>query len=129
VTFLGLTNAAAQARIAVHVVRGRIVICDRYSLDSAVHLLHRYGDTRAVRSQIALISLLSPPARRAYLLEVAPEVALRRKADRWTLDQLRRRFHLYRELQDAFGAQRLNAEQPQAQLAAEIARDVWASIR
>ena len=128
VSFLGLTNVIAHARTVVHLARGRIVICDRYSLDSAVHLLHRYGNTRAVRLQIALISLLSPRPRRAYLLEVAPEVALRRKADRWTTNQLRRRFELYRELHEAFGARRLNADQPEAQLAIEIAKDVWASL-
>jgi thymidylate kinase len=108
---------------------GRDVVCDRYVLDSAVHLLHRYGDTRIVRLQIALISLTSPKPRRAYLLEVRPEVALGRKVDRWTEAELTERSRLYHELHTAMGARLLDAQQSRERVAMEIASDVLRSLR
>jgi thymidylate kinase len=129
VTFVGLTSIRAQARAVLHLLRGRVVICDRYSLDSAVHLRHRYGDTRSVRLQISLISLVSPQPRLHYLLEVPPEVALRRKVDRWSADQLARRSELYLELHQLYGARRVDAGRSQRDLATQIGSDVWHTLR
>jgi thymidylate kinase len=126
---MGLGNVAAQVRTATQLMRGRDVVCDRHVLDSAVHLLHRYGDTRAIRFEISLISFVSPRPRRAYLLEVAPEVALRRKVDRWTVDELAERAQLYRKLHKSFGVRSLDGEQTHDQIATEIARDIWNSLR
>jgi thymidylate kinase len=128
VVLMSLADAVTQLRTATKLLRGRDVICDRYALDSAVHLLHRYGDTRLVRFQVALISLLSPRPRRAFFLDVRPEVALARKTDRWTEGELRERLDLYRELRTAYGATLVDGEQHRDRVAAEIARDVWRSL-
>jgi thymidylate kinase len=129
VTLMGLANTLSHLRTAAMLMLGRDVVCDRYVLDSAVHLLHRYGDTRIVRLQIALISLTSPKPRRAYLLEVRPEVALGRKVDRWTEAELTERSRLYRELHTAMGARLLDAQQSRERVAVEIASDVLRSLR
>ena len=128
VTFLGLASIRGQMRTALHLLRGRVVICDRYSLDSAVHLQHRYGDTRTVRLQLSLISLVSPRPRVHYLLDVRPEVALRRKVDRWSADQLAQRSQLYRALHEMYGAQCVDAEQPPRDLATQIGHEVWRAL-
>ena len=128
VTFLGLASIPGQMQTALHLLRGRVVICDRYSLDSAVHLQHRYGDTRTVRLQLSLISLVSPRPRVHYLLEVRPEVALRRKVDRWSTDQLARRSQLYRALHETYGAQRVDGERPPRDLATQIGHEVWRAL-
>ncbi len=128
VVLMGLADAFTQLRSATKLMRGQDVICDRYALDSAVHLLHRYGDTRLVRFQIAVTSLVSPRPRRAFFLDVRPEVALGRKIDRWTERELSERFALYRELYPTYGATLVNGERPRDQVAAEIAGDVWASL-
>ena len=128
VTFVGLASIRGQVRAALHLLRGRVVICDRYSLDSAVHLRHRYGDIRSVRLQIALISLASPRARLHYLLDVPPDVALRRKVDRWSAEQLARRSELYLELHQLYGARRVDAERPERDLATQIGHDVWQAL-
>ena len=128
VMLMGLADAFTQIRSATKLMRGQDVICDRYALDSAVHLLHRYGDTRLVRFQIALISLISPSPRRAFFLDVRPEVALGRKIDRWDERELRERFDLYRELYTTYGATLVNGERPRDQVAAEIGGDVWRSL-
>jgi thymidylate kinase len=128
VILMGLADAVTQLRTAMQLMRGCDVICDRYALDSAVHLLHRYGETRLVRLQIALIVLVSPQPRRAFFLAVRPEVAAKRKVDRWSERDLRHRFDLYCELRSAYGARLVNGEQPPDRVAAEIAREVWRSL-
>jgi thymidylate kinase len=128
VILMGVADAVTQLRTATKLMRGCDVISDRYALDSAVHLLHRYGDTRLVRLQIALISLVSPKPQRAFFLAVRPEVAVERKVDRWSECDLRQRFDLYCELRAAYGARLVDGEQPHEQVAAEIARDVWRSL-
>jgi len=128
VILMGLADAVLKLRTATKLMRGCDVICDRYALDSAVHLLHRYGDTGLVRFQIALISLVSPRPRRAFFLDVQPEVALGRKVDRWSEGELSEMLNLYRELRNVYGAVLVNGELSPDAVAAEVARDVWRSL-
>ena len=108
-----------------HVRRGRAVVCDRYTLDSIVQLRHTYGERRRFGFQIALIRLLSPGPRLAFLLEVPPETALARKAEDYGAEELAAQARLYREVAEELGAIRLDGTRPREELCAEIARAVW----
>jgi thymidylate kinase len=126
---VALANASSQRRATrPHLRQGRIVVCDRYSLDSAVHLRYRYGETRSFRLQALLVRLLSPRPVRAFFLEVPPETAFARKAEQYDLDQLARQARLYAEEHVRLGARRLDGERPQDELCAEIAEDVWLAL-
>jgi thymidylate kinase len=127
---VAVANGWRQRRVTVsHLRAGRVVICDRYTLDSAVHLRYRYGETNRRRFQVGLIRLLSPRPLRCYFLDVPPETALARKSDHYNLDQLRRQAPLYRQESREHGARRLDGERPRAELCAEIAADVWALLQ
>ena len=129
-TVVAVANASSQRRATVrHVRAGRIVICDRYTLDSAAHLRRRYGERRRFPFQVFLIRLLSPRPVRSYLLEVRPETALTRKQDKYGLDQLRQQARLYRTEARRLGATVLDAERPAEDLCREIALDVWMRLR
>jgi thymidylate kinase len=121
-----LANAWSQRRLTrPHLRRGRIVICDRYTLDSIVALRLRYGAQRRFRLQRTLIAALSPRPARAYFLDVEPETAFARKGD-GSVEWLAAHRPLYLEEHEALGVRRLDGERPREELCAEIARDVWA---
>jgi thymidylate kinase len=129
-TVVSLTNGWGQRRATVrHLRAGRVVVCDRYTLDSAVHLRYRYGEIHRRRLQVWLIRLLSPTPLRSFYLDVPAETALARKSDHYSLEQLRRQLPLYRQEYRGHGARRLDGERPQAELCAEIAADVWARLQ
>lgn len=126
---VALANGWSQRRATRrHLRRGRVVACDRYTLDSAVHLRYRYGERRHFRVQGLLVRLLSPRPLRAYFLEVPPETALARKAEQYDLAQLALQARLYGEEHERVGARRLDGERPAEELCAEIARDVWLAL-
>lgn len=107
--------------------RGTIVICDRYTLDTKVHLRYEYGD-RPFRLQVGMVKLLSPRPRKAFLLDVTAETAHARKGE-YELHQIERRAQLYREECDLMGVERLDGERPRDELCAEIGRAVWRATR
>jgi thymidylate kinase len=107
--------------------RGRIVIYDRYVLDTVVDLRFLYSPEARLRFQEALIRALAPTPRRAYLLDVSPELAHRRKPD-WSLDQTRLRAALYRREQPALGVRLLDAGRAVDDLGREILQDVLRSL-
>jgi thymidylate kinase len=124
-----LANGIAQLRTIVgHSRHGRLVIYDRYSLDSTVQLRFRYGADRRFRLQRALIRLLAPRPIAAFYLEIPPETSLDRKDDRWTLDDLAAQSELYREEYAAAGSTRLDGLRPADELAAQIAEAVWRAL-
>jgi thymidylate kinase len=126
---VAIANASSQRRATrSHLHRGRIVVCDRYSLDSAVHLRYRYGEARRFRVQALLVRLLSPRAVCSFFLEVPAQTALARKAEQYDLDQLSRQVRLYREEHERLGIRRLDGERPRDELCAEIAAEVWLAL-
>ena len=128
-TTVALVNALSQRRTTrYHLKRGRIVIRDRYTLDSVVHLRYRYGEQDNFRFQAKLIDMLSTRPLRAYLLAVPAEVALARKPEQYNLDQLRRLAGLYDELYRSLGVQRLGADRPTKELCEQIGMEVWRSL-
>jgi thymidylate kinase len=129
-TFVALANTSSHRRATLlHRGRGRVLVCDRYTLDAIVRLRWLYGDRRRFRFQSWLIRSLSPRPRCSFLLEVRAETAHARKLDRWTLPELTRQAELYREEADRLRVPRLDGERPPDELAAEIAAAVWAALR
>jgi thymidylate kinase len=128
VTFVAAMNAWWQLRaVRPHVLRGRIVICDRYMLDSLVHMRYRYGSQRRYRLQLAIIRLLSPKPLRSYLLDVSPETARARNRE-YTHAQIELRARLYREEYEALEVKRLDGERSRDDLSAQIAFEVWSAL-
>jgi thymidylate kinase len=120
-----LANAWSQRRLTrPHLRRGRLVICDRYTLDSIVAFRVRFGPQHRFRLQRALIAALSPRPPRAYFLDVSPETAYARKGE-GGVEWLAAHRRLYLEEHEALGVRRLDGERPREEICAEIARDVW----
>jgi thymidylate kinase len=128
VTFVATMSAWWQLRaVRPHLLRGRIVICDRYMLDSLVHMRYRYGSQRRYRLQLAVIRLLAPKPLLSYLLDVSPETARGRNRE-YTPAQNELRARLYREEYERLGAKRLDGERSREDLSTQIAMEVWSSL-
>jgi thymidylate kinase len=106
----------------------RIVIFDRYTLDSAVRLRHWYGDGLATRLVIGIIHRAAKRPFKSYFLDVPPQVAFDRKPE-WEITDLDCRAALYQDQYARLGVCRLDGTQPRDELAAEIATDVWRALR
>lgn len=125
-----LTSATAHRRhTRPHLRAGRIVLCDRYVLDSTVHLRYRYGPSRNRRLHVALLRLLSPTPVHAVFLDVPGETAWRRRQDHYTEDQLRLQASLYREEHRRASADRVDGTAPVEQICAHVAEASWRALR
>ncbi len=123
-----LTGALEQRRAAIPArLRGRTVVFDRSPLDLAVRMQVLYRSATA--AQRRLIFLAAPRPDIAFLLDIAPEVSLRRKHDIWKPAQLEEQAMLYRALAPRFGAIRLDGQRPAADIAAELACRAWLALR
>lgn len=124
---VALDNIVAHRRqIQRHLVRGRVVICDRYELDSIVSLRYQFG-RRRFGVQRRLLGLLLPCPLRAYLLDVAAQTAFQRKGEH-DLESLDAHATLYRDEQARLGVRQLDGERPPEELCATIASDVWDAL-
>jgi thymidylate kinase len=122
-TLIALANALAQRRRALrHAGRARIVVFDRYTLDSVVILRHLWGGER--RFPAWLIRTLSPRPVCSFLLDVRAETALARKRDHWNLDNLHNLADLYRCEAPHLGVRRLDGERSREELTAEILAEI-----
>ena len=128
-TVVAFANALAQLQtIARHTRHGRIVVYDRYALDSTVQLRFRYGTNGRFSLQRSLIGLLAPKPLASFYLDIPPETSLDRKDDRWTLADLDTQARLYREEYGRDGAVRLDGLRPRDELAAEIGETAWRAL-
>jgi thymidylate kinase len=125
---IAFANAWSQRRLTRdHLRAGKVVICDRYTLDSTVALRYEYGKGRRFRPQRMLIAAISPTPRRAYFLDVSPEVAFARKGE-WGVEWLAGHRELYLEEARSMKVRVLDGEQPQEAICAQIGADVWQSL-
>jgi thymidylate kinase len=128
-TAVAVANAASQRRVTrYHLKRGRNVVCDRYTLDSRVHLRYRYGESRRFALQAKIIELLSPKPLRSFHVDVPPEVAHARKAEQYDLDQLRTQARLYREERESMDVEPLDGTMPKEELTRRVIEDVWRAL-
>lgn len=128
VSFSAAMSAWWQLRaVYPHLLLGRIVICDRYTLDSIAHMRYRYGENRSYRVQLALIQLLSPRPLRAYLLDVGP-VTIHARNREYTPRQIELRARLYREEYTRLGVTRLDGERSKEELCARLALEAWEAL-
>jgi thymidylate kinase len=122
-----LANASSQWKLMRRqLLRGGIVICDRYTLDSIVELRYSYGSERPFRGARAALSRLYPTPVRAYFLDVPPQAAFERKGE-WGIQWLSEHRDLYLQECERLGVRPIDGEQPQADICAEIAREIWLS--
>jgi thymidylate kinase len=90
-------------RITWPLVRGRVVVSDRYTYDALIELAALTGSTHVCDALTSrLLRALTPRPRCAYLLDVAPQQALARKPDE-TLDFLTEQAQAYRSMAERWG--------------------------
>jgi thymidylate kinase len=121
----GLTQLGTIVRHSRH---GRVVVYDRYALDSAVQLRFRYGTDSRFALHRRLIGLLAPKPVASFYLDIPAETSLARKDDRWTLADLEQQAELYREEVGRNGTVRLDGLRPRDEIASEIAEAVWRAL-
>jgi thymidylate kinase len=127
-TIMAIANAYSMRKALLRgFSRGRIVIFDRYALDSAVRLRHWYGDSLTTRFVIKLLQHVLKRPLRAYFLDVPPQVAFDRKPE-WELHDLECRAKFYQDEYARLGVRRLDGTRPVDELFAEIATDVWSGL-
>ena len=135
-----LTHAWVFVIAAVHAGRqrqavrsasapGRVVVCDRYTLDAAVALRRRYGERRSFPLQVKVLELLSPRPLVAWHLDVTPSLAKARRDEGFSDEDLSRLVVLYREERSHLGWRRLDATRPAAEMAAHVARTSEGALR
>lgn len=125
-TLVLLLNALSQRRAVLrHAGRARVVVFDRYALDSIVRARFLYGSSGGSWLQRWIVRRVAPRAGAAFLLEVSAETAWARKSDDWMLEQLARQADIYRVERDRFPVHPVDAEAPAEQIAAEIGAIVW----
>lgn len=108
-----------------HLREGRVVVRDRYVLDSAVELRQGYGHRRDVGFATWLIPRIVPPALVGFWLDVPAEVAYKRKPDLFTVERLAARQQLYEAERGSLGAIRIDGTRSQEDICAEIAWETW----
>ncbi|MGE5700850.1 MAG: hypothetical protein ACM3VU_00385 [Arthrospira platensis] len=120
-----LANAWSQWRLMYRrFLRGGTIVCDRYTLDSLVEMRYAYGKDRRLPRLRGALGVLYPQPSHAYFLDVEPHTALRRKGE-WGIQWLSEHRELYLQECAPLGVAVLDGERPQADLCAEIAKQVW----
>jgi thymidylate kinase len=101
------------ARVRWPLLRGEVVVADRYVLSALMELGARLDRPDIARTPAArLLRLTTPVPGRAYWLDVPTEVALARKEGREAPDFLRRQAELLPELAEGSAAVRTDGTQP-----------------
>lgn len=96
------------ARVAWPLLRGRVVVSDRYHYDALVELAVLTGSDRVLHGLAArTLRALTPRPRWAYWLEVTPAQALARKPDE-TLEYLSEQAEAYQRAAERWGLQRVS---------------------
>lgn len=127
-SLIALTHVLAVHRSVLRAWgRGRVLIYDRYRLDSVVRLLMWYGDCPATRLLTRVVAVCTPRPVAAFLLDLPAEAAFERKGE-WGVEDLRARETLYLAEYARLGVARLDATLPIDALSAHIAAAVWRSL-
>lgn len=118
---------ARRLLVRDHLRRGHIVVCDRYLLDTAVHLHERFAGTPLwIASHVS--RMLSPRPLLAWWLRVPGETAYTRKPQEFDVARLGRHTALYERLHRPLGVVAIDGTVPRRQLCAEIAARTWLTL-
>lgn len=125
-TAVAAVNGIAHARAAFgHCGRGRVVVYDRFVLDSLVRLRFLYGREETFGLQRRLLAALSPRPDAAFWLDVPAERAYGRKPEHWDVGDLTTQRELYLDEHAILGVRRLDGELPPEDIAALIGAEAW----
>lgn len=108
-----------------HAGSGKIVLFDRYVLDSSAQLRLFYGADNRFRFQKWLMRLVSPTPMLSLWLDVPPQALALRKEPQYGFEMVCLQWQLYQQELAGCGAQRLDGERPQADLTDEIGEQIW----
>ncbi len=108
-----------------HAGSGRLIVFDRFALDTSAQLRFFYGPEHRFGLQRTLIRMLCPTPIGAWLLDVPGEVALARKPEQYDLAQLKQQETLLREEAGRLGVTRVDGTRPMSELCQDIATEVW----
>jgi thymidylate kinase len=108
-----------------HAGSGRLIVFDRFALDTSAQLRFFYGPEHRFGLQRTLIRMLCPTPIGAWLLDVPGEVALARKPEQYDLAQLKQQETLLREESAHLGVTRVDGTRPMSELCQDIAIEVW----
>jgi thymidylate kinase len=112
-------------RVAWPLLRGQVVIADRYVLDAAAELGQILDHPAPGRlAAMRLLRALSPRPDVAYLLEVPPQVAACRAEGAEAEELLAAQAGLCRDLARSWGAQVVANDAPFEEVSARIVREV-----
>jgi thymidylate kinase len=127
---VAVLQARAQRRAIASAASGdtAVVVCDRSTLDSIVHLRRVYRPDRRLPLASWLLSALSPRPDVALFLDVPPQVALSRKRDVFGPDDLALHAALYVEECGPARVRRVDASGPAGALLDEVARETWLAV-
>lgn len=124
-----LDHLAEQRRnVREHLRAGRVVVCDRWTLDSLVHLRYRYAASTPLFLHELLLRTFAPRARVAFLLQVPGSVAYDRKPDQYTREQLEHQERHYAEAARELGIDVLDGTRPVAEIADALGRRTWPAV-
>jgi thymidylate kinase len=125
-TVVCLASAGHYRMVALrHAGSGRLIIFDRFALDTTAQLRFFYGPDHGFAVQRALIRMLCPAPIAAWLLEVPGEVALARKPEQYDLSQLKQQESLLHQEAGRLGVTCLDGTRPMAELTQHIATQIW----
>ena len=112
----------AFSKIAVPLLLGRTVVCDRYVFDTVVNDLgvHLEYDARDIRLSLASMFQVLPEPDMGFLIDLPEEVALRRKDDVPHIDYLRERRGLYLLTAQLYPMFELDGMEPPEALADQV---------
>lgn len=121
-----LTIGEHMLQLLLHVelplLRGEVVVCDRYLYDSLVNQVVLLGRSpwQLARTLRRPLWKLAPEPALGFWLDLEPAIAATRKTDIYDLEQLSTRVPLYAALADTLGFTRLDATYNADELAATI---------
>lgn len=111
--------------IKLPLIFGKVIICDRYIIDTFVDLAERFSCFDLDRTLIGKILIrLSPNPDISYLLEINSENALKRKRDVFPKEVLAKRNKLYHRLADRFGYDLKDVNRPLRTVKNEIVNEI-----
>jgi thymidylate kinase len=125
-TLVCLASAGHYRMVTLrHAGSGRLIVFDRFALDTTAQLRFFYGSEHRFGLQRALVRIVCPSPIAAWLLDVPGEVALARKPEQYDLPQLKQQETLLRQEADRLGVTRLDGTRPMTELTQHIATQIW----